>query len=94
MLAACTSLPSRRTCAFGRRERRALRVVAQDVDRQAEAAAANRSQLRAAAVAPWLCRLAATALVLAAPAALADDAAGVFERSCAGCHTGGGNIVR
>lgn len=94
MLAACGSLPNRRCCAFGPRERHALRVAAADVNRQADAAAASGSQRRAAAVVPWVCRLAAAALVLAAPAALADEAASVFERSCAGCHTGGGNIVR
>lgn len=46
-----------------------------------------------AALAPWGAGLAA-AVVLAAPAAQAEDVETVFGKSCAGCHTGGGNIMR
>jgi len=94
MLAATAGVPHGRCCAFRPGARRASRVAAVAVDRREDAAAATAIQQRAAAVAPWLCRLAAVALVLAAPAAQADSPAVVFERSCSGCHTGGGNIVR
>lgn len=44
---------------------------------------------------PWAGLAAgAAALLLAAPSALAADVVAVYEKSCAGCHTGGGNIIR
>ena len=36
---------------------------------------------------------AAASLCIAPEMALADDAAGQFQRSCVGCHSGGGNVV-
>lgn len=48
-----------------------------------------------AAAATGVSFVAAAALLLGVPAAhAAADAQAVFEKSCAGCHSGGGNIIR
>ncbi|KAL4422090.1 hypothetical protein ABPG77_001558 [Micractinium sp. CCAP 211/92] len=71
----------------------AQHVVKQQVQKvQAPLAQERQQQQRAAATFVGLA--AAGALLLSPPQAQAVDAAAVFSRSCAGCHAGGGNVIR
>ncbi|KAL4458244.1 hypothetical protein ABPG75_013109 [Micractinium tetrahymenae] len=59
-----------------------------------QAPLAQQLQRRRQAAATFVGLAAAGALLLSAPQAQALDAAAVFTRSCAGCHAGGGNVIR
>lgn len=69
------------------------RPAAQQVQKVQAPLAQERQQQRRVA-ATFVGLAAAGALLLSPPQAQAVDAAAVFSRSCAGCHAGGGNVIR